>query len=104
MHSCGRSAILRPQSADKVGLKSETYPNLATSINSESVTSPDKLSIDIRDHDVLNDNVAPACDAEAFAFAARTVQSKDYIGKNSDSHSTRSTFTQQGFIGADSDS
>ena len=56
-----------------------TYPNLAASIDGKSITSPNKLSVDVRDHNVLDDNIAPACDAETFAFAEGKIQPQGQI-------------------------
>jgi hypothetical protein len=58
-------------------LEIATYPNLAASVNANSITAPNELSVDVGDTNILNNNVAATRNPKTFALAKCTVQLGD---------------------------
>jgi hypothetical protein len=55
-------------------LGTATCPNLAASVNANSIAAPNELSVDVGDTNILNDDVATPRNPKAFALATCTVQ------------------------------
>lgn len=78
MRSCGRSSGGEHVRRHLVASLFAAYPDFATAIDTESIATPDKLGVDIRDLNVLDDNIAAPSNAEAFSLAKHIDQLKTY--------------------------
>jgi hypothetical protein len=71
-----------------------TYPNFATPIDTDSIATPDELSIDVRNTDVLNDDVAAPSNTKTLALTGLLMSYKTTSSFVNVSHCTSSSLAQ----------